>query len=266
MQSQELSRTAASASDQPRSERSNTPTAALTPTLTSSLLRIDHTNPLLVGVSAAGLSLSSYWIWARYLRRIANVEQLTAAHLNGRALRGIVTSVGDADNFRLYHKPWWALYRRVPTTRADLKNQTLHIRLAGVDAPELAHFGNPAQAYSAEALDWLTRSVLGKTVRVELYSKDRYGRVVGMAYVRKFPFFFRRNVSEEMLKQGLATVYTQGGAVHAGLLQRFEEVEAKAKAIERHLVSPSRRRKVGMWAQTSTDYESPTAYKARTRT
>ncbi|KDE03312.1 hypothetical protein MVLG_06184 [Microbotryum lychnidis-dioicae p1A1 Lamole] len=256
MRSQELSREAASsAPDPPRPGCSSTAPSALTPTLTSSLLRIDHTNPLLVGASAVGLTLSSYWIWARYLRRVANVEQLTAAHLNGRALRGIVTSVGDADNFRLYHRPCWAFYRRVPTTRAGLKNQTLHVRLAGVDAPELSHFGNPAQAYSAEALDWLTRSVLGRTVYVELYSKDRYGRVVGMAYVRNFPFIFRRNVSEEMLKRGLATVYTQGGAVHAGLLHRFEETEARA-----------RRRKVGMWAQAPTEYESPAAYKVRTRT
>lgn len=105
----------------------------------------------------------------------------------------------------------------------DLKDQTLHIRLAGVDAPEvsiiihtvkattgllyvttqLAHFGNPAQPYSSEALDWfvpslslslpltidstnkpspsyvrLTRKINGKRVRVELYSKDRFGRIV----------------------------------------------------------------------------------------
>jgi endonuclease YncB( thermonuclease family) len=62
----------------------------------------------------------------------------------------------------------------------DLKGKTIHVRLAGVDAPEvrkilfmdpawsdgqdcwhplrqLAHFGKPAQPYSREALEWCER-------------------------------------------------------------------------------------------------------------
>lgn len=72
----------------------------------------------------------------------------------------ISASVGDADNFRLYHTPgigwnWPLKFRRIPSTSkgerlyltedfrlfnlcvADLKDQTLHIRIAGVDAPEV---------------------------------------------------------------------------------------------------------------------------------
>ena len=42
----------------------------------------------------------------------------------------------------------------------------------------MAHFGAPEQPYAREAHAWLTSRVLHKTVTVDLYSKDRYGRVV----------------------------------------------------------------------------------------
>ncbi|KAM0786074.1 hypothetical protein ACM66B_006885 [Microbotryomycetes sp. NB124-2] len=219
--------------------------------LSASLLRLDHTNPLLVA-SATGVALAAaYAAWSRFFRRIPNVDALTQSYLNGRKLRGIVTSVGDADNFRFYHKPLLSP-GKVPTSRAQLKDQTIHIRLAGVDAPELAHFGQPAQPFSAEALDKLTELVHKRVVHVRLYRKDRYGRVVGMAFVRRAPWPWRVNVSEQMLKAGLATVYTQGGAEYAGLLSRFQRLEAAARA-----------RRVGMWQQSESKFESPAAYKKR---
>ena len=70
-----------------------------------------------------------------------------------------IWSVGDADNFRLYHTPalgysWPLKFKRIPTQKGsphisslflnsmnlfvdDLKNETLSIRIAGVDAPEV---------------------------------------------------------------------------------------------------------------------------------
>lgn len=96
-----------------------------------------------------------------------------------RILKGKVTSVGDSDNFRFYHTPGgvlagWGWLRHVPTVSkgrtyerlcapraimtslqpgspndnllvfvlfcfVELKEQTLHIRIAGVDAPEVSH-------------------------------------------------------------------------------------------------------------------------------
>ncbi|ORY86003.1 hypothetical protein BCR35DRAFT_264397 [Leucosporidium creatinivorum] len=246
--------------------RSQSPTAnssndSTPDSLPASLTRLHYTNPLLVAGSTALVGGASFRLWHRYLRRIPNADYITQEHLGKRRLRGVVTSVGDADNFRIYHKPTFSLplapfgasqQRRLALSTA-LKDQTIHIRLAGVDAPELAHFGKPAQPFAAEALDWLTKAVHGRTVHVDVLRKDRYGRVVGMAYVRRFPWLFRRNVSEEMLKAGYATVYTQGGAEHAGLLSRFQEVEAAAKA-----------RKIGMWSQSARSYESPADFKKRT--
>lgn len=60
----------------------------------------------------------------------------------------------------------------------ELKDETLHIRIAGIDAPEAAHFGRPAQPHSAESLDWLRETLMGKKVRCQLLRKDQYSRIV----------------------------------------------------------------------------------------
>ncbi|GAA6018043.1 hypothetical protein JCM11491_000047 [Sporobolomyces phaffii] len=225
----------------------------------SDLTAFSPANPLLVGAVTAVLLTGGYFGWHRFGRRIRNVDELTPRDFAPRRrLRGVVTSVGDADNFRLWHTPLLKRFARVPTSRSELKGETLHVRLAGVDAPELAHFGKPAQPFSSEALDLLTTTLQGKPVTVELHQRDRYSRVVGMAYVRvkRFPWILRgrkRNVSEILLDAGLATVYKQAGAVHAGKLKRFEELEQKAKT-----------NRVGMWSQSAEKYESPAEYKRRT--
>ncbi|KAF9584302.1 putative endonuclease lcl3 [Lunasporangiospora selenospora] len=97
----------------------------------------------------------------------------------------------------------------------------------------------PAQPFSQEALEWLRKQVKGKTVLVKPLSKDRYDRVVSMAWSpRRFPFLPKKNVSEEILKVGLAQVYRQAGSEYDGMLERFNKLEAKATA-----------QKVGIWSQ-----------------
>lgn len=60
----------------------------------------------------------------------------------------------------------------------ELKDQTIHIRIAGVDAPEAAHFGRPAQPYAPEALAWLKNAIEGKTLYCQLIHRDQYSRIV----------------------------------------------------------------------------------------
>ncbi|GAA6017979.1 hypothetical protein JCM8202_006222 [Rhodotorula sphaerocarpa] len=237
-----------------RSSSSPSDAQSSTPWL-DACLRLDPTNPLLVA-SATALSLvAGSRVWHRYGRRIRTADGLGVGEMKGRRgrrLKGYVTSVGDADNFRFWHRPTLRPWARPPTKRADLKNETLHIRLAGVDAPELAHFGNPAQPYADEALDWLSRQLLGRRVRVELHRKDQYGRIVGMCYVRNFPWIRASNVSALMLQAGYATVYEQANAVHAGQLTEFRRLEDRAK-----------RARVGMWRQKQEERESPAEFKRR---
>lgn len=50
------------------------------------------------------------------------------------------------------------------------------IRFSGVDAPELAHDGRPAQPGGQEALRWLRGKVQGQVVVVEVVDRDKLGQ------------------------------------------------------------------------------------------
>lgn len=110
----------------------------------------------------------------------------TAAHIppevfeRKQKICGRVVAVGDSDNFRIYHTPGfgWGWIRNIPKTKKELQNQTISIRIAGVDAPEGAHFGMPAQPLYSKSKEFLTKLVLNKRVQVELLSRDQYMRVV----------------------------------------------------------------------------------------
>jgi len=140
----------------------------------------------------------------------------------------------------------------------------ISVRLAGVDAPETAHFGRPAQPFSAEALIFLRGYLLGKRVRAYIYRKDQYERVVATVYVRKPPFFLKKDVGLEMLKQGLATTYeAKTGAEFGG---------DKVKAVYMATEAAARKKGKGLWAAEAggffglgkkKDIESPRAFKDR---
>jgi endonuclease YncB( thermonuclease family) len=60
----------------------------------------------------------------------------------------------------------------------ELTNNTLHIRLAGIDAPESSAFGMPKQPGSEEAKRWLSSRILHQPVLVKLHRRDQYQRLV----------------------------------------------------------------------------------------
>jgi endonuclease YncB( thermonuclease family) len=128
----------------------------------------------------------------------------------------------------------------------------IHVRLAGIDAPEGAHFGKPAQPYSAEALEWLKNYIMKRRVRAYIYKRDQYERVVATVWVRRF--LFRKDVGKEMLKAGMATVYeAKMGAEFGDFEEKYRKMEELAKKKQR-----------GMWSAKAEDYESPRDYKTRT--
>jgi endonuclease YncB( thermonuclease family) len=178
--------------------------------------------------------LALHTLYRRRLRRMPTVTLLPpSAIANHQSLFGKAVSVGDADNFRLFHTPGgrllgWGWLRFVPETRKDLsKAGTLHIRLAGIDAPEAAHFGNPSQPYAAEAQAWLTNYVLGRRLRVKLLARDRYERVVCSCKIWRWGI--RRDVSLEMAKAGWAEVYDNAGAEYGGLEKELRRAVEVAK-------------------------------------
>lgn len=217
---------------------------------------------LIPAIALTAGCLFSYHLYARNLRRYATIDHLPAAIYNRQSSRGLlghVTSVGDGDNFRFFHTPGgrlagWGWLRPIPTDKKALKNQTIHVRMAGVDAPELAHFGKPAQPYGQEALDWLRNYLVGRKVRVLIHSRDRFDRVVGNPKIRTWPYkWVVRDVGLEQIKSGLATVFRQGGAEYGGLKEVMEAAEAVA-----------RKKKLGMWSRGKA-LETPAEYKRRTR-
>ncbi|KAI9753644.1 MAG: Xenotropic and polytropic retrovirus receptor 1 [Chaenotheca gracillima] len=205
-----------------------------------------------------GTTLFLVHIYRSYLRRIPGSANIQPGFFRRRSLFGRVTSVGDGDGFRLFHTPggrlagWgWFPGRNVPTNPKALKDRTISVRLAGVDAPELTHFGRPAQPYSTEALHWLRNYILHRRVRTYIYKRDQYERVVATAYVRRW--LIRRDVGLEMLKQGLATVYeAKSGAEFGTLEAKYRRAEWWAKT-----------KRKGMWKAKKADFESPRDYKTR---
>jgi len=183
---------------------------------------------------------------------------------NRRWIRGVVTSVGDGDNFRLFHTSalggyrWPLKLRGIPTKTKDLTNETIHIRLAGVDAPENAHFGREAQPYGKESMEWLRTTLLGKRVVCQLIHKDQYSRVVSNVYLL-WPFvpgwiLRGTNVSREMLITGHGVVYEQKNAVYGKYgVEKYREWEQHAKNI-----------RIGQWSRRASKHaESPAEYKKR---
>jgi hypothetical protein len=101
---------------------------------TSSAFLKAFTQPqtLLATVLLTGASLSFFRFYRTYLRRIPEAVNIKPTYFQKRSIFGKVTSVGDGDNFRIYHTPggwlagWgWLPWRRVPTDRKVLKNKTV---------------------------------------------------------------------------------------------------------------------------------------------
>ncbi|KAF9446578.1 staphylococcal nuclease [Macrolepiota fuliginosa MF-IS2] len=169
------------------------------------------------GLVATG-AVGSVFLHRRYVRRIKNADWVTPDLLaKKRWIRGVVTSVGDADNFRLFHTPAFGGWRRpfkfrtIPTGNKELKDQTLHIRITGVDAPEASHFGKPEQPHAAESLAWLRHKILGKSVYCQLLRRDQYSRVVANVHLspRFLPgaIFHGKSLPLLMLRSGHAAIY-----------------------------------------------------------
>ncbi|PHH92345.1 hypothetical protein CDD83_7833 [Cordyceps sp. RAO-2017] len=202
------------------------------------------------------LGFGALRLYTRVLRRIPGVDHVRPSLFRKGSIFGRVTSVGDGDNFHLFHTPGgkaagWGWLRKVPETRKELKDRTIAIRIAGVDAPEGAHFGRPAQPHATEALAWLSNYILRRDVRAYVYRRDQYNRVIATVYVRRF--LFRRDVGLEMLKQGLATTYeAKTGAEYGGRREAYEKAEAQAK-----------RKRKGIWAGKASAFESPRDYKTK---
>jgi hypothetical protein len=76
--------------------------------------------------------LVSVRIYSLYLRRIPDAGYIRPGFFRRRSLLGIVTRVGDGDNFHLFHTPggrlagWgWMPGRKIPMKGSELKGKTV---------------------------------------------------------------------------------------------------------------------------------------------
>ncbi len=87
---------------------------------------------LFAAVVLTSFSLGLFRFYRTFLRRIPEAINVRPSYFQKRSLLGKVTSVGDGDNFRIYHTPggwlagWgWLPWRRIPKDRKELKNKTV---------------------------------------------------------------------------------------------------------------------------------------------
>jgi hypothetical protein len=85
-------------------------------------------------IALAATSVITLRLYKSYFRRIPTVNHIKPRYFRRKGVFGQVTSVGDADNFRLYHTPggriagWgWLPWKSVPVKRVGLTNQTVRV-------------------------------------------------------------------------------------------------------------------------------------------
>jgi endonuclease YncB( thermonuclease family) len=116
------------------------------------------------------------------------------------------------------------------------------LRLAGIDAPEVASFGSQGQPFGKESRDYTASQLCGSLVRVVKIDTDMYGRTLAEVYRG------RTNLNMAIVKGGYAEAYRFNG----------KEVDKKAyKAAE----SKAKAGKLGIWQQAR--YESPYDYRRK---
>jgi len=165
-------------------------------------------------------------------------------------LRCNVVKVSDGDTLRVSHSPRIRPLLRLNSARvckaeggsANLADSTIAVRICAVDAPETAKFGSSGQPLGDAATNFVQDRLLhsstsgsqksgkkvapekegvGKRVWVKLLSRDQYQRAVASVTYRRpgilgalrIPRLSKMDVSEELLKNGFATVYKQVSAL-----------------------------------------------------
>jgi endonuclease YncB( thermonuclease family) len=99
-----------------------------------------------------------------------------------QTITGKVTAITDGDTFKLLDQ-----------------DSRLHIiRIANIDCPERK------QPFSTRAKQFAADAIFGKTIEVEVLSKDRYGRLIGMVFYND-----SLTLNHELVKQGYAWHYVK---------------------------------------------------------
>ncbi len=167
-----------------------------------------------------------------------------------KSIHAYVEKIIDGDTVRVRH----LVGARSRNFDGPAKDHTIIVRLAAVDTPETAKRGSQGQKFSEEAKALTETKLRGRDVDVKLLSKDQYGRVIGrIKYKESYLFGLfssDHDIGEELLREGLAVVYRQGGAQYDGDRNKWEELEKEAI-----------KQKKGMWKNGKNNVELPYEFK-----
>lgn len=210
--------------------------------------------PSLVAAFATGYAIGA--VVGPALERYDTAGDVPARLFRKKAvLKARVIKVADGDTFRVAHVPMFSWFRGAVKKlvknehKQKLSESTIQVRIAAVDCPETAKFGSAGQRYGNEAKEFVQQLLEGRTVRIKLLQRDQYQRAV--CSVNYGWGFGRRDISEELLKRGLAVVYRQSGGQYDGPIERWNRLEADAQ-----------QKRIGMWKEGGVD---PASYKRSLR-
>jgi micrococcal nuclease len=136
-------------------------------------------------------------------------------HRGGSPLAGRVTYVIDGDTV---------------VVRLD-SEQPVHVRLIGINTPEIAHFGKPGECFGIRAATMTRRLALGHRVLLQAGRErhDRYGRLLAYVRVLGGPDDLERT----LLVRGAA--HTLAIAPNVDRAEAYAQVEAAARQAGRGL-------------------------------
>lgn len=169
----------------------------------------------LVGAGAALLGLAAgYLLWGRE-----------------RPVEGVTVELREDRAYRI---------QRVVDGDTAVLASGLHLRYAGIDAPENGTFTGKPEPYAAEATARNRELVENKTVhlRFEREHVDRYGRILAHVYVVDGENDGERSVEETLVTEGLARALAIGE--NTALYPRLKALELAARKARRGIWSGRR--------------------------
>ena len=176
-----------------------------------------------------------------FWQQLKSLQDLRSSDIGPKASswRGKVVSVADGDTIRFVHRP------TLLSTISNDKDSRLNIRLCTIDTPETGKtmFGKTTQGqpFGEEAKANLQKLCDQTIVDVKFLQIDQYGRGVAEVKVPGW-LWWSTYLDEQMLKDGLAEVYTGSGAVYGRLgKEKYLAIMDKAKFKGKGIWSDSQR-------------------------
>jgi endonuclease YncB( thermonuclease family) len=160
------------------------------------------------------------------------------------AIYAFVERILDGDTLRVRHVPGFSLTQQTPEplTKRGIADDTLVIRLYGIDCPEIAkNAKQTTQPFGLEAKQFASNLVYHQMVKITFIRKDRYGRAIAMVetlpatgsfLLSGLPGLGPKDLTVELARAGLAELYTGGGSEY------YVRVVKKKGAVARLFVPP----------------------------